>query len=243
MAEASLNGDISGSDNDLSGGYDDNNDYQQIARYEGDHASTADETCNVDDDYDDDDVDGDQSESEASLNGDISGSDNDLSGGYDDVDVSEASFSSDRQETPAAKRMRTSDMQETPAAKRMLQIVFPERVGWVLEFLATRQEEEEDANNEREGKVIFSFELHLGTSAQQQMRRPNTTPLCIKRCRKADGTMLKTNTVGRIFVTPIEIEYGVCTIRSFVDDILVSRLGLHQLANAIVVSLNSLYCI
>ena len=72
-----------------------------------------------------------------------------------------------REETP----------EEIPAVKRMRQIAFPE----VAEFLGGQQEEKMDAKNEREGNVMYSFELHLGTRAQQQMRKQNTTPLCIRR--------------------------------------------------------------
>ena len=99
-----------------------------------------------------------------------------------------------------------------------------------------------DAKNEREGNVMFSFELHLGTSAQQQMRKQTTPPLCIPRCRTANGAMLKTNTVGRIFVTPVEINYSECTLESFVNEILYARLGM-QLHRYSIVSLKSLYCI
>ena len=75
---------------------------------------------------------------------------------------------------------REETTEEIPAVKRMRQIAFPE-VAWVLEFLGGQQEEKMDAKNEREGNVMFSFELHLGTSAQQQMRKQTTPPLCIRR--------------------------------------------------------------
>jgi len=73
-----------------------------------------------------------------------------------------------REETP----------EEIPAVKRMRQIAFPE----VAEFLGVDNKRRRWTPRMKGREMLcFSFELHLGTSAQQQMRKQTTPPLCIRR--------------------------------------------------------------